>query len=42
LSSHFPLDQVNHAVEVGVAGDAEHESVLDDGLSAFAPRLAEG
>ena len=33
VSSHFPLDQVNPAVEVRVAGDAEHDPVMDDRIS---------
>jgi urease subunit gamma/beta len=32
VSSHFPLGQVNSAVEVRVAMDAEHDPVLDDAV----------
>ena len=42
VSSHFPLDQVNPAVEVRVAGDAEHAIVLDDRFSAGAGAAVPG
>lgn len=42
VSSHFPLDRVNPAVEVRVAGNAEHDSVMDDGLSSGTGTLVPG
>jgi len=42
VSSHFPLDQVNSAIEVRVAGDAEHGTVLDDALFSGAGAPAPG
>ena len=42
VSSHFPLDQVNPAVEVRAAGDAEDDSVMDNRFSTWAGAAVPG